>query len=408
MITMRTPHAAMRRAAALVAPLLLAGALAGLGPVTAQAATAGCQNWTGLQPPGPGTASQLNSVTVLSACGAWAVGAFTDASNVRETLIEHWDGANWTVVPSPSPGSTNNFLASVRAASPTSIWAVGGFAGDDHNERSLILHWDGKSWTQQDTPAAGDNTNVLNGVRPVSGTEAWAVGEYGQGITEKSLLLHFKGGRWTQVTTKQVSADDAIFGVAATSAKDVWAVGITGSEFETAKQRPARMPLARSASRLESTLILHWNGKTWTHVPSPNPGMLAELKAVGATSPSNVWAVGLYVQDRTERPLILHWNGKTWSRVNSPASGGTALDELTSVSVSSARNVWAAGTTFKSSTSAPLIVRWSGSRWTRLVVPVPGASAQLLGVGASSDSSVWGVGFLQTPSSVQTLALHCC
>jgi hypothetical protein len=94
--------------------------------------------------------------------------------------------------------------------------------------------------------------------------------------------------------------------------------------------------------------------------------------------------------------------------MNSPAPSGTALDELTSVSVSSARNVWAAGATFRSSTSAPLIVRWNGSRWTRVVVPVPDASAELLGVGASSDSSVWGVGFLQTPSSVQTFALHCC
>src|SRR2546430_11599041 len=40
------------------------------------------------------------------------------------------------------------------------------------------------------------------------------------------------------------------------------------------------------------TLILHWNGTTWAHVPSPNPASFNNLTGVTATSASNAWAVG--------------------------------------------------------------------------------------------------------------------
>lgn len=59
-ITMRIRRTAARRAGALAAPLLLADTLGGLGSVPAHAATAGCQGWTGLQPPSPGTGTLLN------------------------------------------------------------------------------------------------------------------------------------------------------------------------------------------------------------------------------------------------------------------------------------------------------------------------------------------------------------
>jgi hypothetical protein len=56
-------------------------------------------------------------------------------------------------------------------------------------------------------------------------------------------------------------------------------------------------------------------------VPSPSPGPLGSfLDAVTATSANNVWAVGDY---ETSGPiihtLILHWNGKAWTRVPSPS-----------------------------------------------------------------------------------------
>jgi hypothetical protein len=42
------------------------------------------------------------------------------------------------------------------------------------------------------------------------------------------------------------------FGVAAVSSNDVWAVGVT------------------SNGGLSATLVEHWNGTSWTVIPSPN------------------------------------------------------------------------------------------------------------------------------------------
>jgi hypothetical protein len=40
-------------------------------------------------------------------------------------LIEHWDGASWTITPSASEGPGLNALTAVAARTATDIWAVG-------------------------------------------------------------------------------------------------------------------------------------------------------------------------------------------------------------------------------------------------------------------------------------------
>jgi hypothetical protein len=62
--------------------------------------------------------------------------------------------------------------------------------------------------------------------------------------------------------------------VAATSPTDAWAVGI---------------PYTNTGTK---SLIEHWDGTTWTRVPTPNPNSDSYLSAVAATSPANAWAVG--------------------------------------------------------------------------------------------------------------------
>src|SRR5262249_53922814 len=56
----------------------------------------------------------------------WAVG-FTATSNfVDQTLIEQWNGSNWSVVPSPSPSTIFNILNAAAADKTTGqAWAVG-------------------------------------------------------------------------------------------------------------------------------------------------------------------------------------------------------------------------------------------------------------------------------------------
>jgi hypothetical protein len=396
--------------AALAAPLLLAGVLG--GPGTAQAATAGCRSWTGAQPPSPGPNTQLAGVTVLSACDAWAAGSFVGTGGVRDTLIEHWNGANWTVVPSPSPGSKQNFLTSIRAASPASIWAAGAYDdGHGPSDKTLILHWDGARWTQQRTPNPGSADDELAGVRSISAREAWAVGSSFDGTTNKSLVLHFTGGQWHQVKVPVVLTGDVLDGVAASSATDVWAVG----EAFRAKPsvRGGRPPSPKTGSiSPTATLILHWNGKTWTHVPSPSPATQSALFAVGVGSRSSALAVGLAESTGgDEHALALRWNGRTWSQVAVPVPGGPAsFSVLNGVTVTAQGTAWAAGDA-GSDIERPLMERWDGSRWTPVPVPDPGTGTQLLAIAASSGTSAWAVGEAGDPANVassRAYALHCC
>jgi hypothetical protein len=50
------------------------------------------------------------------------------------------------------------------------------------------------------------------------------------------------------------------------------------------------------------TWPLHWNGRTWKQVPSPNPGEVNELAGAAAVTASNIWAVG----DSDSLVLIAH------------------------------------------------------------------------------------------------------
>jgi len=52
-------------------------------------------------------------------------------------------------VPSPNPGGQNNSaLVDVSARSSSDAWAVGNIDSAHASELTLVLHWDGTSWSQ--------------------------------------------------------------------------------------------------------------------------------------------------------------------------------------------------------------------------------------------------------------------
>jgi hypothetical protein len=88
---------------------------------------------------------------------------------------------------------------------------------------------------------------------------------------------HWDGNSWTIVPTPNVGdGPNALNGIAAVGPGDIWAAGYQS----IASGSPS------------STLILHFDGKTWTVVPSPNPGQPSSLAAVVATSDGLIWAAG--------------------------------------------------------------------------------------------------------------------
>jgi hypothetical protein len=154
--------------------------------------------------------------------------------------------------------------------------------------------------------------------------------------------------------------------------------------------------------------VLHWNGTNWTHVTSPDPGTSNELTGVSVTSAKSAWAVGRSFNGSTDQTLVLGWNGRRWAKVTSPSPGSS--DELLGVAATSAGNAWAVGDARPGNEDDTLILHWNGRAWTRLASPSPGVanSSDLAAVAAASASHAWAVGTFSSSGPGQALALHCC
>src|SRR5205823_7288175 len=96
-----------------IATLLLGFiALVPLAPATVSAGATCASSWRVV--PTPQVAGELQGVfdvTVRSPNDVWAVGRHHDG--YLRTLVEHWDGSSWHVVPSPDATNDGNILSGV-------------------------------------------------------------------------------------------------------------------------------------------------------------------------------------------------------------------------------------------------------------------------------------------------------
>jgi hypothetical protein len=134
----------------------------------------------------------LSDVSALSADDVWAVGPDEEVGPDSHTLIHHWDGDAWELIPSPdastTPGSVN-LLGGVAAIAPDDVWAVGMAAKsyplrEGNPARVFIAHWDGTRWSIVPAPSPSPIENRLNAVaawdRTTSGPSATAWREPGR------------------------------------------------------------------------------------------------------------------------------------------------------------------------------------------------------------------------------------
>ena len=185
------------------------------------------------------------------------------------------------------------------------------------------------------------------------------------------------------------TSDNLLYGVAAASASDVWAVGNYYDPNFAVRQ----------------TLTEHWNGSAWSVVSSPNAGPNDNvLYAVGAASSSDVWAVGFQSTGLAAIPITEHWNGSTWSLVS--ISGVGIYDNyLYSVAAQPNGEAWAVGY-YKSTNTGPaltLLEHWDGSAWSVVSSPNVGTSDNVLNSVATTSGNVWAAGYYRSGSVNQTL-----
>jgi hypothetical protein len=301
-------------------------------------------------------------------------------------------GGGWAVNKVQLYGTSDNSVGAIAGSSPSDIWAAGDFLPDTANSNqdatlSFAEHFDGKKWTVVPTPNAGVNFNSFYGLAASKG-QAWAVGEYlNSSYQDRALLEHWDGSQWSIANIPQPgSVRDMLFGASALSPSDVWVVGDQEGQNHSFE-----------------TLAEHWNGSSWTAVPTPDPGSTGNhLYAVDAVSPDNVWAAGMQLNgDSPDQGLVEHWDGKQWSVVPVPGPASADLVMLDGITAD-ASHVWVAGEADSPEGGGqPLVEGYQNGKWTIANLPaVPdGANwTNLWGI-TQAAGSVWAVGSYVDPAT---------
>jgi hypothetical protein len=338
--------------------------------------------------------SALSALSASSANDVWAVG-YSSSAGVAQTLVQRWNGQQWAIIPSANVPSRNNYLTSVAALAANNVWAAGyhctGDCANANGETPLVQHWDGTQWSIISVPGNGR----LDAIATLSANDIWAVGNAGR----FALTVHWNGQQWSQVPTSLPLNEYTYFSLksaVAISPSDVWAIGYENDTyihsrnglflhwdgirwsylFNTGGPVDARLYGAAAASANDiwavgekgddpfahdplQTVTKHWDGADWNEVPSPNVGTGdSYLRGVTAISPTDAWAVGGYgPRTGTKQTLILHWDGAAWSVVPSPNVEGQS-NRFFSIEAISANDLWAVGT-YNSASTGTLVERYN-------------------------------------------------
>lgn len=328
--------------------------------------------------PGPGgfnpnlIAPQLNGIAAVAPNDAWIAGIYDD-----ESLIEHWNGARWNIVPTPDLSSQGNYgLFGIAAISASDVWAVGAISpGYQHFFRgvgvhTLIEHWDGSHWSV--VPGLDENSgaNELIGVSALAANDIWAVGDTSADASSgnTSLLVeHWDGNRWSVVQIPASLGINQPTSIAAASANDIWVLG-------------------QLASSRQATL-LHWNGHQWSLTPAPGTQAGDALDTLTVGGEHDIWAAGNENKGSAFYPLLGHWDGTHWNRFPVPHTTRGALGGLLALS---SNNIWVAERGVVRGQYFEQMLHWDGKSW-HAVSQQHASDGQLMFM-AGAGNRLWAIG----------------
>ncbi|HUP15895.1 MAG TPA: hypothetical protein VM848_07580 [Acidimicrobiia bacterium] len=328
---------------------------------------------------GSAVINALNDVTIVSATDAWAVGGDIRNfnANISEAVLMRWNGSKWSlsIPPAASIETVDASRYAVDAVSSSDVWALGdtgelrwdgtrwNYVGVDSQTTVGVtalatnnawavgttprfIHefevfpadpyasqWNGTTWVRTSLPkvagSKGTGDSFVRAVDAAAINDVWAVGLTGQG----TYVVHYDGTAWSLVsspdavtTFSNISITNELFGIAALSSTNVWAVGFY-----------------RDASLFEFPLILHY---TCDEDPDPDPVALASLslgaKSVvgGSSTTGTVTLSDLAPAGGTTVTLSSSQSiAVVPSSVVVPAGSATATFQVTTTSVRSSRTV---------------------------------------------------------------------
>jgi hypothetical protein len=259
-------------------------------------------------------------VVAVAANDVWAVGSQAvsptngQGGPVWTSLIVHWDGTAWTVVPSPNIGSattvetprfhweaaSDNELLQIAAVSRDNIWAVGEYAlpvpassGPYYtgifSALPLTEHWNGTQWSlgppvpAKPTMQPGSTMNRLRGGGDgddggygdgYGGFGAMAAGSPNNVIAldfHGSSVWQLSGSAWSPIAPAPSKAKFYPSAVSIPAPNDAWIFGFDKSGNNT---------------------TAHWNGQQWRYAKLPDLYPISAVLTAAARGPDDIWVAG--------------------------------------------------------------------------------------------------------------------
>jgi len=148
----------------------------------------------------PSQSTMLSGVSCTGPTFCEAVGDYRsggDIPGIPQTLIESWNGSTWSIVASPNTSSTlSNSLAGVSCVNPTACFAVGSGA-DSTVVQTLIERWNGAVWSI--VPSPNTSAAISNGIGGVSCNKTTAC--VAVGASDHTLIETWNGATWSIVSS---------------------------------------------------------------------------------------------------------------------------------------------------------------------------------------------------------------
>ena len=191
----------------------------------------------------------------------------------------------------------------------------------------MTLHWNGSAWSSYPVPVQAQATIsslALTQHPPITCGQSAITATALSCRRESCAGTVLPGISCPTLPTVLVTTTWRISTVV--NATYVWATGYynTGTQFQS--------------------MIMRWDGNTWSTVPSPNVGTATYLVSGAAFSASDAWIVGRYSNGSLHLTMTLHWNGTAWSIVPSRDGDTIINNRLRAITAVSANDVWAVGT----------------------------------------------------------------
>ncbi|MFJ5559464.1 hypothetical protein ACIQCD_19160 [Streptomyces sp. NPDC093250] len=246
----------------------------------------------------------LNGITVTNAADAWAVGEKWDAAQRFDVpQLLRWNGAAWT---NSMTGAESFARPSQVSGTGSDVWVVG--SALESYAIPAVLRRNGSSWAPVRLPSTLGTAALLT-VHVMTANDVWVAGSVGTGAARRSLVMRWNGSSWTvlpapfgtavgQVTSLLIRGGQCWAGGSAAnrSAVAVW----NGSAWS------ARNPASSSVSEVTqlaaygstevwvagaSLALQRWNGSAWSGAEGPQAAPL--VVGALATGPDGaLWIAG--------------------------------------------------------------------------------------------------------------------